>query len=149
MEAQVPGPEATHANHPDRATAVAAAICLNPRPSQAYEGPWCALTDVGGGVMHENCSVRTFEMCVQEVIAGNRRFCNPTRRWQGPAGGPGDRAPAKARRLLTDAVAPPRTKALPPKSSAAGLLAGTNEAALMKIFPGRLRKCASGARLPL
>jgi len=22
--------------------------------------------------MHENCSVRTFEMCVQEVIAGNR-----------------------------------------------------------------------------
>ena len=28
--------------------------------------------DIGGGVMHENCSVRTFEMCVQEVIAGNR-----------------------------------------------------------------------------
>src|SRR5262249_44232203 len=31
------------------ATAVAAAMCLNPGPSQAYEGPWCALTDIGGG----------------------------------------------------------------------------------------------------
>src|SRR6516162_3290342 len=30
-----------------------------------------------------------------------------TRAGRGPAGGPGDRAPAKARRLLTDAVAPP------------------------------------------
>jgi hypothetical protein len=34
--------------------AVAAAILLDPRASQAYEGPWCALTDIGGGTMHEN-----------------------------------------------------------------------------------------------
>ena len=39
------------------------------------------------GVMHENCSVRTFEMCVQEVIAGNRGFCIPNPRWQGPRSG--------------------------------------------------------------
>jgi hypothetical protein len=37
--------------------------------------------------MQENCSMRTLEMCRQEVIAGNRGFCNPNPRWQGnPAG---------------------------------------------------------------
>ena len=89
-------------------TAVAAAISLSLRASQAYERPWCALTDIGGGVMHENCTIPTFEMCVQEVIAGNRAFCIPNPRWQGaPPGGPGDRSPAKARRLLRNAVRTP------------------------------------------
>jgi hypothetical protein len=67
------------------ATAVAAAMSLDPRVSQAYEGPWCALTEIGGGAMYENCTLPTFEMCVQEVIAGNRGFCIPNPRWQGPA----------------------------------------------------------------
>jgi hypothetical protein len=52
-------------------TAVAAVMLHDPRASQAYEGPWCALSDIGGGVMQENCSMRTLEMCRQEVIAGN------------------------------------------------------------------------------
>jgi hypothetical protein len=82
------------------AAAVVAAIFLSLRPSQAYDGPWCALTDIGGGVMHENCSVRTFEMCVQEVIAGNRGFCNPNPRWQGPR--PGGRETAARRKRLAD-----------------------------------------------
>jgi hypothetical protein len=69
------------------AAAVVTAIFLGLRPSQAYERPWCALTDIGGGVMHENCTIPTFEMCVQEVIAGNRGFCIPNPRWQGPARG--------------------------------------------------------------
>jgi hypothetical protein len=69
------------------ATAVAAAMSLSLRASQAYERPWCALTDIGGGVMHENCTIPTFEMCVQEVIAGNRGFCIPNPRWQGPPPG--------------------------------------------------------------
>ena len=54
-------------------TAVAAAMLLDPRASQAYERPWCALTEIAGGAMYENCTIPTFEMCVQEVIAGNRR----------------------------------------------------------------------------
>src|SRR5262249_4859967 len=54
-----------------------------------------------------------------------------------PPRGPGDRSPAKAPRLLTNVVAPPRTKAGTPQWSAAGFLADTNEAALMKIFRGR------------
>jgi len=45
-----------------------------------YEGPWCAVMNVGFGV-RENCSMRTFEMCRLEVIAGNRGFCNPNPRW--------------------------------------------------------------------
>jgi hypothetical protein len=70
------------------ATAVAAAMALNLHlRAHAYERPWCALTDIGGGVMHENCTIPTFEMCVQEVIAGNRGFCIPNPRWQGPARG--------------------------------------------------------------
>jgi hypothetical protein len=37
--------------------------------------------------MHENCTIPTFEMCVQEVIAGNRGFCIPNPRWQSPRPG--------------------------------------------------------------
>lgn len=48
------------------------------------EGPWCALTEIAGGAMYENCTLPTFEMCVQEVIAGNRGFCIPNPRWQAP-----------------------------------------------------------------
>jgi hypothetical protein len=64
--------------------AAGAALLLDPRASQAYERPWCALTDIGGGVTHENCTLPTFELCVQEVIAGNRGFCIPNPRWQAP-----------------------------------------------------------------
>jgi len=65
------------------AIAVVAAMFLKLRASSAYEGPWCALSDIGRGVMQENCSMRTLEMCRQEVIAGNRGLCNPNPRWQG------------------------------------------------------------------
>jgi hypothetical protein len=34
--------------------------------------------------MYENCTLPTFELCVQEVIAGNRGFCIPNPRWQAP-----------------------------------------------------------------
>jgi hypothetical protein len=35
------------------------------------------MTDIGGGVMQTDCSMRSLDMCRQEVIAGNRGFCNP------------------------------------------------------------------------
>ena len=66
------------------ATALTAAVSLDPRASQAREGPWCALTEIAGGAMYENCKIPTFELCVQEVIAGNRGFCIPNPRWQAP-----------------------------------------------------------------
>ena len=64
--------------------AAVAAMLLDPRASQAYEGPWCALSEIGGNAMYENCNIPTFELCVQEVIAGNRGFCIPNPRWQAP-----------------------------------------------------------------
>jgi hypothetical protein len=48
--------------------------------------------------MRENCSMRSFELCVREVIAGNRGFCIPNPRWQGPRPrGSADRSQAQAR----------------------------------------------------
>ena len=51
---------------------VAVAMLLDLRVSQAAQMPWCAGTNKGGGVFSYNCSLPTYEMCVQEVIAGNR-----------------------------------------------------------------------------
>jgi hypothetical protein len=87
-------------------TAVAAAMLLDPHASQAYEMPWCALTEIAGGAMYENCTLPTFELCVQEVIAGNRGFWHSKPALAGPqADGPAAGRPAKARRLLRDAFA--------------------------------------------
>ena len=62
---------------------VAVVVLAGQRPARAYERPWCAVTDIGGGVVQWNCGMRTLEMCRQEVIAGNRGFCNPNPRWVG------------------------------------------------------------------
>ena len=51
------------------------AMFLDLRVSRAYDGPWCAVTNLGRGSVYWNCSMRNFEMCRQEVIAGNRGFC--------------------------------------------------------------------------
>ena len=65
--------------------AIAAAILFDARPSGAYQGPWCAGTSRGHSFVY-NCSMRTLEQCVSEVIAGNRGFCNPNPyyRWPEP-----------------------------------------------------------------
>ena len=47
--------------------------------------------------MYENCTLPTFEMCVQEVIAGNRGFCIPNPRWQGPRPGGRETGPRRNR----------------------------------------------------
>jgi len=61
-------------------TALAAVTMLGERPSQAYYGdaPWCAVQAIGPAVT-ERCVFRDFESCRQEVIAGNRGFCNENR----------------------------------------------------------------------
>src|SRR5262245_40550356 len=63
---------------------VAMAMVLELRISQAAQMPWCAGTDIGGNVFHYNCTLPTWEMCVQEVIAGNRGFCSPNPYYRGP-----------------------------------------------------------------
>jgi hypothetical protein len=63
--------------------AMAVSTLFDSHASRAYEGQWCAVTNRGGGTVSWNCSMRSFDMCVQEVIAGNRGFCNLNPRWQG------------------------------------------------------------------
>jgi hypothetical protein len=66
---------------------VAVAMLLDLRVSQAAQMPWCAGTSTGHS-FHYNCSLPTYEMCVQEVIAGNRGFCSPNPYYRGPEGPP-------------------------------------------------------------
>ena len=63
---------------------VAVAMLLDLRVSQATQMPWCAGTSKGDFFSY-NCSLPTYEMCVQEVIAGNRGFCGPNPNYRGPA----------------------------------------------------------------
>jgi hypothetical protein len=62
---------------------VAVAMLLDLRVSQATQMPWCAGTNKGRSFSY-NCSLPTYEMCVQEVIAGNRGFCSPNPYYRGP-----------------------------------------------------------------
>ena len=67
--------------------AVTAAMLFDVRVSQAYQGPWCAGTSRGHSFVY-NCSMRTLEQCIPEVIAGNRGFCSPNPNYRGPEGPP-------------------------------------------------------------
>src|SRR5262249_32253466 len=62
---------------------IAAAILFDVRPSGAYQGPWCAVENIGQDVRYD-CSMRTLEQCVSLIIAGNRGFCNPNPYYRGP-----------------------------------------------------------------
>jgi Protein of unknown function (DUF3551) len=78
------------------AVALAASALVAAGSAAATEGPWCALTNVGYE-MRWDCSMQTLEMCRQEVIAGNRGFCNPNPRWQGSSYGGGEGRPRRKR----------------------------------------------------
>ena len=72
------------------------AVLLEARPVQAYEGPWCAVVNLGNGAAYEDCQYATFEACRPNVLAGNRGFCNPNPRWVGPPPGKKARSKRKA-----------------------------------------------------
>jgi hypothetical protein len=73
--------------------AVTAAVLFDVPASQAFQGPWCAGTNRGSGAFVYDCSMRTLEQCVSEVIAGNRGFCNPNPYYRGP-----EALPSRAKR---------------------------------------------------
>lgn len=55
---------------------LALAILFSSRPGLAAEGPWCAIVDIGFGVIHEQCSMASFELCRQEALRfGMTSFC--------------------------------------------------------------------------
>jgi len=64
-------------------TVVVTALLLDVRASRAYEGPWCAVENIGQDVRYD-CSMRTLEQCTSLIIAGNRGFCNPNPYYRGP-----------------------------------------------------------------
>src|SRR5262249_5563486 len=66
---------------------IAAAILFDVRPSGAYQGPWCAVENIGDDVRYD-CSMRSLEQCVPLIIAGNRGFCLPNPYYRGPEAAP-------------------------------------------------------------
>jgi hypothetical protein len=76
--------------------AVAALMLFDLRAGQAfyqgyyydyyYGGPWCAVQSLGFSTVKEDCSMRDFEQCRMETIAGNRGYCIPNPRWPGTYG---------------------------------------------------------------
>ena len=68
---------------------LAAVLIIHARPSQAYyEGPWCAQF-WGGDTQYERCSMRSFEMCLNEIHGtGGNTVCTPNPRYHPTAIGP-------------------------------------------------------------
>ena len=65
------------------AALIVAAMACEQRPAQAYDAPWCASHNNAFGATEE-CRFNTLEECVQDVVAGNRGFCNENPRYHGP-----------------------------------------------------------------
>ena len=52
------------------------ATLFSSRPGLAAEGPWCAIVNLGAGVVYEQCSMTSFELCRQEALRfGMTSFC--------------------------------------------------------------------------
>ncbi len=57
--------------------ALAAAQVVAATPGHAYDGPWCAQF-WGGDSQYENCSMRSFDMCLREIHGtGGNTLCSP------------------------------------------------------------------------
>jgi Protein of unknown function (DUF3551) len=52
-----------------------------PAMAGSYDGPWCAQF-WGGDTQYENCSMRSFEMCLNEIHGtGGNTLCSPNPRY--------------------------------------------------------------------
>lgn len=67
--------------------------------AQGYQGPWCAVFNIGAGVVQEKCDMATFEMCRHEAqFYGPTAFCRQNN-WYAPYWGVGDaRAPLRTKK---------------------------------------------------
>jgi hypothetical protein len=62
---------------------VALALCVAVSASRAAEGPWCARFG-GGPDYFEDCSMRSFDMCLNEIRGtGGSVLCSPNPRYRG------------------------------------------------------------------
>ena len=63
--------------------------------------PWCVVYDIGAGVVHENCTMPTFEACnAERAIQGTTAFCRQNPAFAGYYTRPGGPHPRKPRRKL-------------------------------------------------
>ena len=59
------------------------------QPCRAFEGAWCS--HYFGTDYTENCSMRSFEMCIAETRGAGGTFCSPNPRYHAVAVAPGTR----------------------------------------------------------
>jgi Protein of unknown function (DUF3551) len=78
--------------------AMAAVLIIHARPSQAYEGPWCAQF-WGGDTQIERCSMRSFAMCLNEIRGtGGNTLCSPNPRYRPSSIEPSEHARSSRRK---------------------------------------------------
>ena len=64
--------------------ACAALFVLSASEVRAYDGPWCAVINFGGGSVSENCSMPSFEVCRAYALRyGSTSFCRQNGYFQG------------------------------------------------------------------
>jgi hypothetical protein len=90
--------EAVMPKYPIAIAGFIAATLMGAGPSQAYEGPWCAIVFNGEGAVREICHFRTFAECQAEVVAGNRGTCGNNPRYAGRQSQEGQIAHVKKRK---------------------------------------------------
>jgi hypothetical protein len=71
------------------ALAVGFVTAAHIQPSRAFEGAWCS--HYFGTDYTENCSMRSFEMCIAETRGAGGTFCSPNPRYHAVAVAPGAR----------------------------------------------------------
>jgi hypothetical protein len=54
------------------------------QPSAAYEGPWCAYRQVGGGFVDSNCGMMNYEQCRANIFATGGAWCTQNPRYVPP-----------------------------------------------------------------
>jgi len=65
------------------ALVVGFAMAAQVQPSRASEGPWCS--HYFGTDYTENCSMRSFDMCIAETRGAGGTFCSPNPRYHAVA----------------------------------------------------------------
>jgi hypothetical protein len=80
--------------------AAAALLVFSANGAHAYgDGSWCAVISIGGGVVSENCSMPSFEVCRQEASHfGPTSFCRQNGYFQGYRTEPARHRPRKSKR---------------------------------------------------
>jgi hypothetical protein len=74
---------------------LALAASARPSAAQSAGGAWCAVLNIGSGIVQERCDFRSFEACRREAQAfGTTSFCRQSN-WYAPYWGAGEQRPIR------------------------------------------------------